>query len=488
MPNIHLDPGNMQLTESNSLAGESLRIDSSSVLQGLEAKGLALEGKEQLSASLDALIQEFEIDSSVFNSTKGVLTMVAIADRHRKIVSKSEQDGDPRAVELENIADLVMLAAGPQTKFAVQYEKSTDVSGVSDEALKEAYDRFTQPELTADLKTYINGPDFDDLRKRLGKDVEMDVFDVRVLSIAAREDIITYGLMPSVDWEDESLSYQEKQQEHESRREYEEGLFRNGDKFKEAVGRETSIPPAWVNTDSNGKKTLCMPSATAEKILYPDEARASHYDEDARQDDIATLQHEFVHTQGMLLFGGRIGLGIALEELRAEHFSGDQHGYTDIKKFFQGMGMITGYTPKKAFERDEQSFDEERFMLDIAGNIGLDGLLDTLTAVPKNYVEDEHANPYLKSMVENNGDGLSGLLEKVYVKAVERDGEEVVEQRMNEAVDKIRAALKDASISVESWFSHGSPAFFARLGINNFRSRYPNESDNYAYSSLEVAT
>lgn len=485
MSDIKIDTGSIHEVDQDAVAPETLRVDSMAVLRGIEGKGVEFHDKESLAKSLDTIIEEFGIENTVFDSAASALTLIAIADRHRNIEPNSALDPAEKKRELEAIADLVMLSVGPATRLAEEYKKTSDVSGLSDEAARSAYERFTQPELSAEMKAYIHGPAFDALRKRLGKDVRMDDFDVRVLSVASREDAIAYGLIPSVDWD--GLIYEEAQRLHDERREYEEGLYANGEKFKQAMGRETNFAPAWVNTDDEGKKTLFIPSATAEKILYPDEERAAHYSERDRLDDISTLEHEFVHTQGMLLFGGRIGLGIALEELRAEHFSGDKHGYIDIKKFFMGMSMVTGYTPKKAFERDGASYDEERFMLDIVSHVGLDGLLDTLTAVPINYVQAEHANPHLKAMVEHNGNGLSGLLENVYKKAIERDGQEAVEQRIDESVDKIREALKDGTISVESWFNYGGNAFLARLGVGNFRTRYPEESDNYEYSSLKAA-
>ena len=190
--------------------------------------------------------------------------------------------------------------------------------------------------------------------------------------------------------------------ENDLHRDYVKGLQENGRAFNTALGREGDFAPAWVTTFSDGTKYLCLALPTAEKVLYEDEERASYYSEDDRLRDIAIVEHEYTHTQKGLLFDEHVGLGIALEELRAEHFSGDKHGYTDIKKFFMGMGIITGFSPKYSFEKDDTAYDEERFLTDIAQNTGLDGLLDTMTTIPGNYAEDEHASPYLKPVVSHN--------------------------------------------------------------------------------------
>lgn len=481
------------MTETQLPSGEikqSIPIDSLNVVAGIESMGVIVDDREGISGSLDVLRNEFGIEDSGFSTVKSRLTLTAIADKLNRVEKDGGHSFGNKTAELEYIADLVMLAVGPHTAYAEQYKATMDEpSVVTTEGLKKAYDRFTQPELSKEMADFLHDSDFDEQRQRLGikSTDEEDPFRVRVLSIESEFGTESHGLIPHIDYGEEKLPFEEwlkLQKENQTRLDYTQGLKNNGKALQEAVGRETQIAPAWVVTYEDGSRDLCIPSSIAEKILYPDEERASYYNDAERQRDIAVLKHEYTHTQKMLLFDENIGLGIALEELRAEHFSGDKQGYTDIKKFFMGMGMLTGYSPKKSFEIDGHPYDEEKFFEDIAKNIGLDGLLDAITVIPSNYVQDEHANPYLKSLVQNNGGSLSAHFDKTYKRISEQTEHGVLDDRVSVIVDKIRETFKDNEIgSVEQYAYYGGISSLGRIISENFRLRYPDESDGYDYEN-----
>ncbi len=465
---------------------ETERDNSLDILNGLEQAGIPVEDKEGVASSLDVLRQEFELDDAVFSSFKNKVTIGAIADRLNRTEKDESLDFGQKSSEREYVADMVMSAFGSHTKFRDYYKSTQEKKGFSTEHTKKVYDKFTHPEVTRDMDAFIRGSAFDDLRNRLGVEEE-DPYEVRVLSIASYDGLQAHGLFPYAEYKDNSswAEYEEVSKENDLRKDYVEGLYENAVLFNQEVGRDTHIGPAWVATFDDGTQYLCLALPTAEKVLYKDEERAKYYDEDDWQRDLAAAEHEYTHTQKMLLFDHNIGLGIALEELRAEHFSGDKAGYTDIKKFVLGVNMLTGYSPKKSFEREGTPYDEEAFLTEIAAKLGLDGLLDMLTAIPANYVADEHVSPFTKAIVEHNGGSLSSHFEKFYQKTRSALGEETVSANISAAVDRVRETLKDKGLGVEAWFAYGGITSFARLGIDNFRSRYPDESDNYDYFNRE---
>lgn len=458
----------------------SERIQSLDILSAIETQGVMIDDREGVALSLDTLRSEFAIEDEALARPKNRLMLTAVAQYLNK-TEKTEAPVGAKAAELEYVADLVMDTVGDYSGYKEQFQQTVE-SDVSEERVRAAYDKFTQPEVSGEMDAFIRGPQFDELRKRLGVTEEAP-YEVRVLSIDDEDGGQSFGLDPRIDWDDREAypSHNDAIKEMEYRKDYKAGLVANGNAFNEALGREGSFAPAWVTTFEDGTKYLCLPLPMAEKVLYKDEARAEYYDQDAYDRDVAIVMHEYTHTQKGLNTGMHIGTGIALEELRAEHFSGDKHGYTDIKKFFTGMKMLTGFSPKDSLEAGGQGYDEEAFLLDIAKKAGLQGLLDCMSVVPANYAEDEDANPYLKAIVAHNGGGLSEHFKQLYDRTVAERGAEAVEANVSAFIDRVRDTLKDKGLTVESWLAYGRNTTIRDIGIENFRRRYPAESDDYDY-------
>ncbi len=462
--------------EANELHESSLQL-----IQVYEAQGVPIEDKEGIATSLDSIRSEFEIDDTAFEEPRTALTLTAIADRLNR-AEKSEIPHANKVAELEYIADLVMLTVGDRTAYKDHYLENNNENAVSDERVRGAYDKFTQPEVTKDMEDFIHGEALDDLRQSLGIDEE-EPFDVRVLSIGA-DSYLTSGLAPDADYGGNNATTEEINkgvEQYAKQKDYFAGLAKNEETLNTMMGREGSFAPAWV-TYVDGAKTLCLALPTAEKIMYRGEERSKSYTDGDWERDLALLKHEYTHTQKMVVNDGHIGIGIALEELRAEHFSGDKHGYTDIKKFFMAMRAAYGHSPKDSFELDGKPFDEEAFFTDVATNMGLEGLLDTLTAIPGNYAEDEHASRYVKAVVAHNGGSLDAQLQGIFnrVKAKDPTG---FEQRLDGMVDKLRENFKgNEYVTVESWGYYGGLTALGNLITENFRRRYPEESDNFDYN------
>ncbi len=449
-------------------------IEAERIVESVFDLGVEVEDKKKVKESLTILIDEFEIDNDALSGTKNELVMTAIASRMSKL--EDIKDVGRHGQEKEYIADLVMLSVGENTQFSDLLESS--FNEVSDNEIKMALDKFTQPEVTKDMDKYIRGAEFDELRKKLGITSEDDM-EVRVLSIVDDQKTQLYGLRRrSTVYDAEETSYIT---------DYESGLVKNGRDFAESTGRKELFAPAWVDTLENGTTYLCLSLPTAEKVLYQEEDRADYYGNQELGGDIAMVMHEYTHTRNRLsLSDTHTGLGTALEELRAEHFSGNKHGYTDIKKFFQGMKMLTGYSPESSFDMKD-GYDESKFLLDIVDHVGLDGLLDAFTVMPKNYAEDDQASGIMRSVVGHDS-GVSGSFENLYSDMVNRFGEEVVQQNIDDYVDALRNRIIDmksedenSSITVEDASVYGGVESYAKTIIDNFRNRYPDESNGYEY-------
>ncbi len=450
---------------------------STEIVASLEQKDIPIDNSDQLASSLDTLRQDFGIQDEAFADFKRTIVLTAAADR----LSNIEGDSGQQGAEMEYISDLVMGIAGEYTEYAGLVDYRKDKISLSDEHKKAVYEKYTQHELTQDMDNFIHGPALDELRQRLGVTDEQP-FTVKVLSIDAGN---SYGHVPYVDYGDEQLTREEFlaiEKEQDVRENYKKGLEERTKRFAHEQGREGIFAVAWVSTLDDGTRYLCLDAPLAEKVMYSDSERAKSYSDGDREHDLAIVLHEYTHTQQMLT-EGKVGLGIALEELRAEHFSGNKQGYQDIKRFYSGVKMLTGYSPADSFEIDGNAYNQDEFLADIARNLGLNGLLDTMVAIPENYVNDEDTDKFIKAVVAHNGGGLSGQFQKIYDRLVEQEGFEAVETRISTFVDQLYDVVKDKEyITIESWFAYAGISSFRDLGIENFRRRHPDKSDGYDYS------
>lgn len=478
MSEIYLQPSPVQYEQSLQ---SSEVLKASQIIDTIDDRGIVIDDREAVESSLETLQQEFGIQNEAFDDLTNTLVITAAASKLASIEADDSLSPSERRKGMEHVADIVMGVAGEFTAFdSIDMGTSVDRYVPSDERQKEIYEKYAHPELSAELSAFIHGPALDEVRRRLGVEGgEEDPYEVKVLSIDIGD---TDDLVPNVDYGDNEHTYEELKKEEASRNDYKKGLSDRSESFVADMGREEVPAPAWVTTFDDGSKYLVVSSALAEKVLYTDEERPGYYQDADYERDIALLTHEYTHTQGMLT-GGKVGPGIALEELRAEHFSGNKHGYTDIKNFFVGIGMLTGYHPANSFEIDGTPYNQDEALVDIAKNIGLDGLLDCMTAIPGNYAEDESASPFIKGIVAGNGGGLSAQFQKVYDKEVAKHGHEKIDDQISSFVDKVYNSLKgNKYITVESWFDYGDVASFRDIGIENFRRRYPDASNGYDYS------
>lgn len=465
---------------SEKLQGKEF-FDSLTAVEWVSRQGVEVKNPEQLARLAEVLVHEFEIEPGVLLERRNRLLLVAIAN---ELGDESLGEAEAKAkAKGSSVSDMIALAFGKKTCFKDEFHKLTHGYGqVAGEMgamsleyrTRTAYETLTNPEVTADLNKYIQtNDDFAALRQRLGVTLETQApFKLRVLNIG--NDSTMYGWQPGVDWlnapDDRALA------QHEAQTARAQELRDNEARLIAEIGVEPDhgLAPAWVNTDSEGSMTLCVPLPTAEKLLHQNVERASYYDKRAgAAENQAVLLHEFTHTQSRVVRGDHIGLGIALEELRAEHFSGDLHGYTEIKRYFSSIQAIYGYSPKDFFESGE-AYDADDFEIDIARNLGLEGYLDAMTVMPLAYSKDPTANVFMKRLAQSNG-GIDEHFSRMYDRAIAKYGEEEVSGRIGNFVDRVvfyYKTLKSPVIGVEDILTYQRPSGFTQRAVSDFRLRY----------------
>lgn len=418
-------------------------------LDRLERSGVDMspEKKETIANAGKELIQDFGLTEKFFEDEAKSTVFAAIAQEYAEVKDSTASVGEITARK-EFLADTLVLMAAKDSAFSEIYSKSDAEEGPS-EALKLAtYDTYTNRQVSEELfREMETGTVLGDIKAKLGITAEnQDPFEVRVLNVASNDGMETYGVFPSMpedigDKEWGSPEWKDWQDTRAKSKEYEDGLKKNGKAFNNALGREDSFAPAWV-TRVGEKTFLCLPLPTAEKILYENEERAKHYAEGDRERDIAIFKHEYTHTQKMLAFNHQSYIGIGLEELRAEHFSGDKHGYNDIKNHFRAMAVVGGFNAKKAFENrpEGEAFDQAAYYTNITKHVGLDGLLDTVVVFPGNYIADEETNK-LQLSINSYVGGLSGMQKKMFIQAEAEGRMPEVEERMTGLLTTISKSM-----------------------------------------------
>ncbi len=460
------------LTPTNgSFEAPIKNLDSELIVAGVENIGISIKSPTEVAQNLSVLNHEFGISAEAYEDTTTSILLTGVAELTAELEARKEgMTIGQYGAEMEYVADLVMGIAGEHTVFSEQHEEGLKQGGFnpSDEHMMHVLDKYSQPELSKGLSDHIAGEALDGVRAAIGIDKSMESpFEVRVLSIG--DDSAEYGLIPSINWEDQKIDTDE---EIYIREKYKKDMNDRADSFNSELGRSEGFAPAWVMTFDDGKRVLCVTSGFAEKILYPEEDRAEYYDDRAREGDVALLEHEYTHTQQAITT--KAGIGISLEELRAEYFSGNKHGYIDVKRTVNGIRAVTGVSVEDSFVAAELN-SRDSVITDLAKTLGLQNTLDLMAAIPSNYASDEKVSPFIRGIVNHNG-GLSGSLKRIYDRTLKEQGAEIVESRVSGFIDRLhRSTANSKYVTVESWLNYGGNTTLASIGMENYRRRYPQE-------------
>lgn len=418
----------------------------------------------QESAAL--LASEFSIDKSFFEGEKGearTLLLCSVAS-NLAALEASGKNSSSNPEDYEFIADMTMIVA---MDFVQGFDEITrdaklEMHGpLSETAKEQILKKYTSPELTTALQEKIDSTDLlTNIKSKLGITEENeDPYELVVLSVSSSDTSI-FGFDSNVEYPDDKLwktdrelalqQYEDATNAADLARNWEADLIANTEKFAHEYGQDV-VPPAFIDK-LEGTTYLCLSADTAERIAYSEDRsnRSKYYSEDDFKRDVAFLRHEYVHTQGGLLSENLIG--ITLEERRAELFSGDHHGYQDVKHFLQDIRLVTGYDIVGQIEARTKGGAMEDVLADIAQNIGLSEVVKIAASFPKNYVEQQ-SNQILKSAAKYTG-GYNGVVEHL-AKRVQSEGlgggELAMQQRIDQEVERVAKINPDF---VESWLSY----------------------------------
>ena len=360
------------------------------------------------------LVRTLDIAPELFDNRANTLFLSALSQRSARLEEhKDTIPDDAYTAEKTFIFDAAVLLAGRRSGH---YEDLKDLISredtVSEAALAGVYSRFTNKQVTADLQKAIDNGLFAEVRQRLGiagKEDE-DPYVLHVLNVGTKD--VLHGMNPAsniIGLTGDAL--REELSDVKAYEGYAAGLAANTKDFLQQTGR-TELAMAWA-IELDGVRHLCVALPTAEKLLYTDQRRSSHYRPEDHEREQAILEHEYAHTQGeSLIPDHNIYYGISFEEVRAEQMSGNKHGYEDAKGFvYIDLQLMTSVDYKATITGSPRGGSASKFYVALAQRIGLQQTLEVALVVPEKYLEDtrpmqQQVNAYLG--------GYNGVLKRMY--------------------------------------------------------------------------
>lgn len=399
------------------------------------------------------LIDQYGLKADFFDDMARVTIFSAIARRiHTARAIESTQEVINEAFLIDDM--MAVLTADYRTKnFGDIYTEKR--ASLPEKELEDVLDRYTDNNLSAELTRAVEAGLFDGVRERMQITKEDEVpYRIRVLSIGG-DVSTTYGIWTAV-YETDSTKSRAENERHFAEADIERSLLREQLKilnkrakdFFTEIHSEHGVVPAFAYMPKEGMPQLCIAAPIAEKVLNPDITRgAPFYKDKHRADDIAILEHEYAHTQGRLDIGSGVQIGIGLEELKAEYFSGDRHGYIDMKMFLEDMADITGFSIYDFFNRHPRGGNPTEIFSTLATRVGLSAMLDIVFTAP----DGGYRTKRLTAIHRRQG-GYDGILEKLLQKSIERGDDGGAEERINRRVewlDQRDATMTDATLELK---------------------------------------
>ncbi len=427
MPEIPKPPEEELALEQQMLQESSIRFEQS--MAELTQNIPEIAARPEIAEAGKNLIAEFGIKPSLFDDEGRSLVFAGIASRWAGV--EDEKDHKAYKEKLFITDTMALLAHKHSDMFhdasvMIEAEKGYDV-----QAEQAVYEKYTDKQLSKEVSDIIHNGFLDAAKTKLGitPDNE-DPYEIRVLSIADQTQL--HGLDVAVP--DYSLPYDDpelatQQNLSSDVRAWKMGLQVRAGQFAKELGFDGSLAPAWV-TDLNGTRTLCISMALAEKLRDPTVIQNTDwYTDEYLKGDLTALSHEYTHTQGGISVDNELSFGINAEEVRAEHFSGDNHGYQDVKAFFQYYRIITGHSLVEEMESHVKGGTTVEIFGAVANHVGLSNMLEVMMATPKAYIENQ-GNPFSREAYNHLG-GFDGVLKRLYDAQVGTDTE-TLDKRLDE--------------------------------------------------------
>jgi hypothetical protein len=404
--------------------------------------------QEALRDSGEEIIDQFDIQPSLFEDQARTLVFTAITSRW---ADNKNREGEGAEKEQRFLYDsLALLAYAHSPKLAeLKPIIEGETSKLSDDEKMRIYDRYTDQTLSREMAQAISGGLLGEAKKRLGvTDANEDPYEVRVLSIDPKKQT-SLGLHTTItNWDELPGDHEEKLKRFREEsallravQDQQQGLELRAEKMADELGEEVLFAPAWV-THANGKTLLCITMPTAEKILNPElTANSRNYTQDYWKRDFAFLEHEYTHTQGGLNLDQGVSFGINMEEFRAELFSGNKHGYHDIKGLFQDVKSVTGFSLGEFLAQIPKGGSAESVYEEVARQLGLSPALELLLAAPANYFS-EQSNPFHREIFNHLG-GYDGITGRLLQQQIAAGKGEQIDARIADRAKHILSITKD---------------------------------------------
>lgn len=421
------------------------------------------EKREQILRGAIEIDREFAFTPEFLKDGTRAFLFMAIAARYGELEESKEHVADYMA-QKEFIFDATALLALNKSALHDGYKGLINLdSELPGEESERIYNKYTNPQVTRDMEHAIENGLLDEVKSRLGITEENeDPYEIRVMNVGSKTS--TNGMRPTMPYQMSDTGPDDPgMRQYESNvadfAAYENGLIDNTEKFKKDMGFEGSLDSAW-RTVVNGKNTLALPLAFAEKLLYTDQERAPSYDEGAKRRDLATLEHEYTHTQGGLNQDDNVYVGISAEERRAELFSGDNLGYGEIKSLFRYMRIISGKDLVQSIKGRVKGGASLELHMDVARAIGMQRMLEFAYTVPGGY---ESPSEPLQHSITQYLQGPNGLVKRAYEDAVNRGEGDAVNNRFREEANRMRSIL--SSVDLKGYLSYESDLRGMTFGV-----------------------
>ena len=422
--------------ETGVEGSQNIELISSGLDDVAESISEIAENREAVTAAAIELAEQFSVNAEFFEEKSRMIVFSALANELTKIDESAGFDREG-VRKKEFIADATYLLVAKYTdefdELKGANEKEANPSELSDNRMIEIYEKYTNQQQTAELQEAIDADGvLDGVKERLGiTSGNEDPYKLRVMSFGTSSE--THGLSAGrYDWEnhdaknpEDVAAYESHSQSVDDYRAWEKGLEQRRSEFAEEMGYEIGAP-AWV-TRIDGETYLCVSQATAEKILHP-ELTEDYYGEDEFRRDLAYLEHEYTHTQGGVILDHGLDFGLALEERRAEYFSGDKHGYRDTKHLAQELKIATDFDLLGFFDDQEAKGGKiEDVYEKLAEVLGVEGMLQILMALPSPY--DQEQSNQVSANVQSYIGGISGAADSILQHSLDQGNESEISAR-----------------------------------------------------------
>ena len=362
------------------------------------------ENREIIEKGGQALIEDFNLMPEFFDDEAHSMYFAALAQRNGDLISAIESDTtrDSLAKEKEFIHDAMALVALDKSKNYDQFANLVDsTEETSDEYDRMVYEKYTNQEATDKIKALVDGGLLDAVKSRLGVTPENEShYDIKVLNVGndyARSEMVPQ--QPGLFGGDKEVSYNDFLK------------AANQSFLAESKMGASDVPLAWKQ-EIDGVKTLVLPLPVAEMISDPEGKIKG--DKEQREQTLKELQsiieHEYVHTQGGLTLDEKSLIGITLEEIRAEEYSGNGQGYQECKIAAMYINVATAFDVIGQMKQSAKGGDCATMFAEISNKLGLQPALELNLSLPTAYL---NGDSQIRAAINEHLGGLNGFVARL---------------------------------------------------------------------------